>query len=121
MDCAISNHAIYAVDVLWSSLVVCPLIITYWSGTWRLLDLIFASSDALRDALFCMSAGFIVTFAGYEILPLLEKIVGALNGVRHFIVSRFFLYFYAFGMIAYWRGMWNCVEIWAGRMLHSFC
>jgi Fuseless len=115
-----TNHADYVIDVLWSSTVVCPLIIIYWSGTWRLLDLIFASSDELHSAVFCMIIGFIILFAGYEILPRLEEIAGVLNGICHLVVSRSFLYIYAFGMIAYWRGVWNCAELWAGEVLCSF-
>jgi len=106
----------HVADVIWSSAVVCPLIIVYWSGTWRLLDLGLASFDSSFGAIYCMICGLLLTFSGYIILPLLARVAGPLNSLHHVLVSRSFLYFYALGVIVYWRGVWNFAEHWTGSI-----
>jgi Fuseless len=112
-----SKRVFYVINVVWSCAVICPLIIVYWSGTWGLLDLCFASFDATSDVIYCSTFGSLVTISGYIVLPLLAHVAGSLNSMRHLVVSRLFLYIYAFGMIAYWRGVWNCAELLAGMHL----
>ena len=103
-----------ALDVLWSCYVICPLIIVFWSGTWRILDLSFFSLDAFSAAVWCWLLGFLITLAGYFVLPFLEATAGTSDDYRHIVISKSFLYVYAFGMIAHWRGIWGIAEIWTG-------
>ena len=108
------KHVGYIADALWSCTVVCPLIIVYWSGTWRLLDLMCGTSDPYLGAYYCLVIGAVANVTGYYGLPLLSKFAGSLDGLQHILISRLFLYVYAFNVIVYWRGVWNFADLLAG-------
>ena len=51
----------------------------------------------------------------YMVLPLLKKCVLDGFSARHVVISRIYLYFYCFGALNYWRGIWDLMDLFASK------
>ena len=110
------------IDILWSCFVVTPLVVFYWSGTWKLLDayvLPVSATDGvpLLSSYVSLGIGTAIGLSGYLVLPLLSEHVNPQWSVKHVIVSRIFSYIYVFGILNFWRGVWNITDHFVGTDL----
>ena len=110
------------IDILWSCFIVTPLVVFYWSGTWKLLDayvLPVSATDGvpLLSSYVSLGIGTAIGLSGYLVLPLLSEHVNPQWSVKHAIVSRIFSYIYVFGILNFWRGVWNITDHFVGTDL----
>lgn len=110
------------VDTLWSCFIVTPLVIFYWSGTWKLVDSYILpdkelDKPSLLSSYVSLGIGTAIGITGYLILPLLSEHINPQWTTKHVIVSRLFSYVYAFGTLNFWRGIWNLMDHFVGTGL----
>lgn len=116
------NFCLRVVDALWSCFVVAPLVVFYWSGTWKLSDhYILPDNDSEApletSSYVSLGIGIAVGLGGYLILPVLQERFHAEWTLKHVTVSRIFSYIYAFGVLSFWRGVWNITDHLVGTEL----
>ena len=109
-------------DTLWSCFVVTPLVVLYWSGTWKLVDAYILPDDtggdpSLLSSYVSLGIGIAIGLSGYLILPILSEHINPEWSVKHVLVSRIFSYIYGFGILNFWRGIWNITDHFAGKDL----
>lgn len=101
-------------DILFSSLVVGPLVIIYWMSTWELYDYYISPEDAKISATISLIIGFIGQFV---IIFFQDKIAKLLTfGQRKWInelASRLFSLAFAQTTINLWRGAWKFIDIYS--------
>lgn len=101
-------------DVLFSSLIVGPLVIIYWMSTWTLFDYCITPSDPKISAAISLIIGFggqfLVIFYQDRVARLLtfEKYKW-MNG----IASKVYTIVFAQTTINFWRGMWKFIDIYS--------
>lgn len=104
-------------DSAWSFLVVLPVCVFYWSGTWKLADHYLSltqEKDELLTYYLSLAIGLSFGLSGYFILPVLGRCILPQNSTLHLCVSRIFIYLFAFGTVNYWRGIWMITDHFLG-------
>lgn len=102
-------------DTAWSCFVITPLCVFYWSGTWKLVDKYIFPENNQTSMYISLGIGAPIGICGYLILPLMAKHVTPACEVKHIIISRVFTFIYAFGILNYWRGIWNIMDHFVGK------
>lgn len=96
---------VYCLDCLFSLLLVTPLSVLWWFGTWTILDIYNV------PWLVC----FLVGLFGYYIVafwvaPVLGSRIVAECSVKHVIISRVLNYVIAWLFVLGWRGLWYWMD-----------
>merc|ERR1719312_567782 len=105
----------------WSSLVVAPLVVLFWRGTWDLFDELifpeFPALDAPSNESQKEKSGLVSFFVGLfirMILDLAKFHLGEFLNSKHVIVKKIggLLYcaVYAIAGILFWRGTWYLMK-----------
>jgi len=110
-------------DFLWSGLVVAPLVVTYWRGTWDLLaDLVYPPSSGdtsvepypiqkQLSGLVCYLLGVLVRIA----LDLIKENVGQFLAIKPKCLRKsltwLFTTVYALAGVSFWRGVWFLMKM----------
>ena len=99
-------------DVLFSSVVVGPLVVCYWITTWKIFDLFIKPDDPRLSA----TISFIIGFTGQLIFVFYQnEIRKSFKFENHkfinFVVSKVYILLFAQTCISFWRGVWNFVDI----------
>lgn len=98
-------------DTLFALAVVAPLVVTFWSTTWKLYDIFI-----LPDQPFLSGAvSWLFGFSGQIVLMYhQDSIKNLLNfGNRNFlnvIVLKIYALFLGHTFVSFWRGVWNSVD-----------
>ncbi|CAH0396169.1 unnamed protein product [Bemisia tabaci] len=102
-------------DILMTTLVISPLVISYWRGTWFLMDIYLFPESPMRTALASIAIGFLPIF----VFTLLQgAFADWLHPSKHRLLwygaSR--LYTAAFGVacVNSWRGVWKTLDLYTG-------
>lgn len=96
-----------AIDIVFASFVITPLVVIYWLTTWRLCDVYIKPDDPETSAVISFAIGlvgqFVLTFYQNAIAELLnfEKC-----RLLNFIASKLYALFAAVTCINLWRGLW---------------
>jgi len=105
-------------DLLWSALVVAPLVVLFWRGTWDVLDLVIYPPNTGGDAAENLSRRQLSGLVSY-LLGLFSRIFLDLIKfhLKEFLNRRPTLMqtlgglvyrgIYAFSGVAFWRGIWD--------------
>lgn len=103
-------------DSLFSSLVVAPLVVSYWRGTWNLLAFYLIPHNKIQSSV----ASLIIGIIGHLVFTIWQ---GSLR--NHFDPSRHRLTFYCgsriysslFGIVCVncWRGGWQLIDHYTAR------
>lgn len=98
-------------DVLFSLIVVGPLVIIYWISIWKIFDFYITPGDQKLSAVISfvigLSGQFVLTFFQDEIAKILKfKKRKFLN----LIVSKVYSLFFAATLISLWRGVWKFAD-----------
>lgn len=94
-------------DVIFSSVVVGPLVIAYWVSVWKFCDIFIASNDDKLSAAISFAFGF----GGQFLLMLFQAPIGnLLKFKKHkfikLLVSRAYAFLFALTNINLWRAAW---------------
>ncbi|XP_052899419.1 uncharacterized protein LOC128305841 [Anopheles moucheti] len=99
------------VNNIYAALVIGPLVICFWRGTWNLMDrLLFPQNEELR-----MIALLVAGFGGHLLFMLLQtKLQRWLDveerPVSFYLLSRIYTYVYGSMCVATWRGGWIMID-----------
>uniref|UniRef100_A0A1L8D9T0 Putative conserved plasma membrane protein n=1 Tax=Nyssomyia neivai TaxID=330878 RepID=A0A1L8D9T0_9DIPT len=97
-------------DTILSTLVVGPLVISYWRGTWNLMDLYLFPNDKILSA----SASLGIGVVGHLICTLFQDAFKHLHPNHHritfYVISRLYTAIYGVICINGWRGGWQLID-----------
>lgn len=99
-------------DVLIGTLVITPLVIAYWRGTWGLFDTYVFPDYPLASALTSVGIGFGILFV-FNLFQ--KKIKDTLNPDIHrlvfYLLSRLYTKLFSIACVNSWRGIWRTLDI----------
>lgn len=99
-------------DVLIGTLLITPLVITYWRGTWGLFDTYVFPNQPLASALTSVGIGFGILFV-FNLFQ--KKIKDTLNPDIHrlafYLLSRLYTKLFSIACVNSWRGIWRTLDI----------
>jgi hypothetical protein len=103
-------------DTLYSSFVVCPLVIAYWRGTWNLSDLYLYPNNKIQSSF----ASLLLGIVGHLVFTIWQgSFEKFLNPDRHrlifYIASRLYTAIYGIICVNCWRGGWQLVDHYTAR------
>ena len=105
----------YLVDAMFSVVVIFPLIVAFWSGSWKIVDLYCTpKGDKIFSSWLSLALGSFICVIVFFLLPLAQGRVEVSNNARHVIVSRLLNYVSAWGVIFFWRGVWDFTDKFIG-------
>jgi len=111
-------------DLLWTCVVVAPLVVLYWRGSWDLLDdlvypftsdvgvtLPFTAIKKQKSGLVCYLVGLLIRVS----LDLSKFHIGEFLGTKHklirFCCGWIFNAIYALAGVSFWRGVWFLMKL----------
>lgn len=100
-------------DYAIAGLVVSPLTVTYWRGTWGLLDALLLPADPLASALLSLIAGLAANLAFTLVQDLLSATCRP-GRLSYYISSRCYTAAFALSCVGSWRGAWQLLDLLAG-------
>jgi hypothetical protein len=109
----------YALDQLFAVVVVGPLVVGFWRGTWLLLDLYLTPDDPKLSNWITLVVGN----AGLFVLAVLQEPLKALrphNKVLQVLLLRFYIYAASVFSVCQWRGVWVLLDLYHGMTAASF-
>lgn len=105
-------------DVLFALIVVAPLVVIFWSTTWKLYDLfLLPDQPALSGAI-----SWLFGFCGQMVLMFYQDSIKKLLkfGNRNFvnsIILKVYALFLGHAFVSFWRGVWNFVDVTSSKDL----
>ncbi|XP_050089560.1 uncharacterized protein LOC126573456 isoform X1 [Anopheles aquasalis] len=106
------EHLLQLIDYLYASLVVAPLVVGYWRGTWNLMAEYIYPSDLRTSLLVSLAIGIV----GHLMFNLFQASFRQhLNADKHRIVfyvgSRGYTFLYGMVCVNGWRGGWQLIDL----------
>ncbi|XP_039283987.1 uncharacterized protein LOC111059918 isoform X2 [Nilaparvata lugens] len=109
-----------ALDMLISSVLISPLVVSYWRGTWCLMDhYVFPERDDYSSYV-----SLCVGFSGLLLFTLLQRPLATyLDPEKHrlfyYISSRLYTAIFGFCCVNSWRGAWKFLDVYTGDSLDA--
>ena len=110
---------LFALDQIFAILVIGPLVIGFWRGTWSLLDIYVTPDDPLTSHLVTAGVGNV----GLFLLAVLQEPLKAYRPnwwLVAFILPRLYVYVAGVFSVCQWRGLWAGLDIFHGMTTESF-
>lgn len=103
------------IDALFSCLIIAPLVIGYWRGTWYLSDFYIFPHD-LRANLFVSGVcGIFMQILFTYFQDVFKRNIGPeKQQLLYYVISRFYTYVYGLACINMWRGGWKALDYYCG-------
>lgn len=106
------ERSLTLVDTLICLLVIFPLSVLHWRGTWQLQDEYFLPDNLLSSSWISLTIGANVCILELLMQPLLQELLAIIdNHVVYILVSRLHLYVHGWAVMCYWRGIWNLLDL----------
>uniref|UniRef100_A0A1B0CBC9 Uncharacterized protein n=1 Tax=Lutzomyia longipalpis TaxID=7200 RepID=A0A1B0CBC9_LUTLO len=97
-------------DTILSTVVVGPLVISYWRGTWNLMDLYLFPNNTILSAYASLTIGVV----GHIVFTLCQDTLKQLHPNHHritfYVISRLYTAVYGVICINGWRGGWQLID-----------
>jgi len=106
--------ALFLVDNLLSAVVIGPLVVCYWRGTWELLDVFLFPDDKAASGWTCTAVGNVgLLCLVYAQKPLARWIHA--DRTLHWVLG-YHAYTYVLGAlnVCHWRGVWLLLDHYTG-------
>lgn len=108
-------------DVMFSSLLAAPATISYWRGTWNLIDIFLFPNDALLSA---FSSCFIGTIGHFVFYYYQRRFSQSFHPDKHritfMIISRMYTAIYGVVCVNGWRGGWSLMDLYIPKKVHTY-
>lgn len=106
------EHLLQLIDYLYASLVVAPLVVGYWRGTWNLMAEYIYPSDLTTSLLVSLAIGIV----GHLMFNLFQASFRQhLNADKHriafYVGSRVYTFLYGVVCVNGWRGGWQLIDL----------
>ncbi|XP_049301667.1 uncharacterized protein LOC125775166 isoform X2 [Anopheles funestus] len=100
------------IDYLYASLVVAPLVVCYWRGTWNLMGEYIYPSDVTTSLIVSLAIGIV----GHLVFNIFQSTLRQyLNADKHriayYIGSRMYTTIYGVVCVNGWRGGWQLIDL----------
>ncbi|KAL1463511.1 hypothetical protein WDU94_015257 [Cyamophila willieti] len=99
-------------DILIGTLIITPLVITYWRGTWGLFETYVFPKSLLFSSLTSVAIGFGILFV-FNLFQ--KKIKDTLNPDIHrlvyYILSRLYTKLFSIACVNSWKGIWGILDL----------
>jgi len=113
-----SDCIYYMVNWFWSAIVVAPVVVIYWRGTWDLLaDLVYPNNvqhpatQRQISGLVCYLAGLVTRIVMDMVKGSLQKFLEDKEEIIMKVVSWLFTALYALAGVSFWRGVWFLMKM----------
>lgn len=112
-----------AFNIFFTVVVIGFGVVSYWRGTWVILDLYMHPEDKKKSGWTCLIAGECLLLVTFPIHLQLKKLSAHIKNYGRVIrwgfalVERIWTYVVAFGVVLVWRGIWY---LWDGLCHHLF-
>lgn len=98
-------------DVLFALIVVAPLVVTFWSTTWKLYDLFIFPNDPVVSGAVSWSFGFCGQMILLFYQDSLKKIlVFEKRNFVNILIIKIYALFLGHTFVSFWRGVWSFVD-----------
>lgn len=99
-------------DFVFSSLVVCPCVVTYWRGAWGLMDIYTQDFSPLTSGLISSGIGLL----GHAFFTIFQQCFEDnfhpdKHRLLYYVTSRLYTVFFAFTCVNGWRGPFGLLDI----------
>lgn len=99
-------------DVIFSSLVVCPCVVAYWRSVRGLMDVYLQTLPPLTSGLLSACIGLV----GHVIFAMGQKLLEhnfhpKKHKILFYLTSRIYTACFAFTCVNVWRGIWSILDI----------
>lgn len=99
-------------DILFSLLIVGPLVVIYWVTTWKICDIFIKPEEPQLSA----TISFVIGFSGQFALVFYQDLITKSLKFKkckflNLIVSKLYALFAALTCISFWRGVWKFIDI----------
>ncbi|XP_041372496.1 uncharacterized protein LOC121385781 [Gigantopelta aegis] len=109
------DRVVGVLDFLISNLVIGPLVVFYWRGTWELLDVhLFPESPELSNWV-SLIIGVVIAVASGLLQSAFCWVSLRISPAVLVIFSRVYGYVLAFGVVNHWRGVWLLLNAYTGN------
>ena len=101
------------VDNLCCLLLLFPLAIFHWRGTWDLLDVYIFPDNENLSSWTTLAIGVNVCVLGYLVQPALLAYLDWQTVRQRILYSttlRVYMYLHGWGVLCFWRGVWNLLD-----------
>ncbi|XP_022121334.2 uncharacterized protein LOC110997473 [Pieris rapae] len=98
-------------DEVFGSAVVAPAVVTYWRGTWSLMDFYVLPKEPVNSGIVALVFGWCVNFFLCVFQTLLSKHIRPDKGrFTYYVLSRLYTYVAALACVGVWRGVRNLLD-----------
>ncbi|ELU16529.1 hypothetical protein CAPTEDRAFT_148107 [Capitella teleta] len=110
-----------AIDQLFAILVIAPLVIGFWRGTWSLLDIYITPEDPWRSHWITIGVGN----CGLFLLAVFQDPLQRLHTnskwkVVKMVMPRVYVYVGSLLSVCQWRGLWGGLDVFSGMTSSSY-
>lgn len=102
-------------DTCITNVVIAPIAIGYWRGTWILSNYYIFSNDLVLSLAVSWIAGTTVQiFFTFAQTYLTKKLDPEKHRISFYTISRLYTYLYGLACVNAWRGSWNALDYFCG-------
>lgn len=107
--------SLMAVDALLSTVVITPVVVTYWRITWKLMDLYVVPGHRAWSTAASVGIGFLGLFAFTLAQHRLKTFLRPRKHTAvYYIMSRGYTAAFAYSCVNSWRGVWDAMDMTTG-------
>lgn len=109
----VTVHAAFLafLDIMFASTIAAPFVVTYWRGTWNMMDLLIFPDNKLYSAISSVLIGNVGHFIFYYYQGKFTKTFHPdKHRITYLIISRMYTYIYGIVCVNGWRGGWILME-----------
>lgn len=114
MNCKPLKHCgfgLMVADVFISTVIIFPLSVLHWDGTWVLQDEYFFPENEYISTMVSLTLGATVCTFQLLMQPQLAEWVKSDTPAAYIFITRLHLYIHGWAILCYWRGIWNMLDL----------
>ena len=108
-------------DMLFIPLVITPLVLLYWWGTWLLIDelCITIGLDMGHCGLLFLAIGIVGEWVYCALQNYMKKWFYVRSAAGRYVIAHIFLYISSFLSVSHWVGVWLTLDAYVGAYCHN--
>ncbi|ESO07620.1 hypothetical protein HELRODRAFT_170165 [Helobdella robusta] len=113
LTCSSRKHCslgLMIADVFISTLIIFPLTVLHWDGTWVLQDEYFFPDNEQISTLLSFTLGATICMFQLLMQPQLAEWITTDTPAIYILVTRIHFYIHGWAILCYWRGTWNLLD-----------
>lgn len=107
--------ALVAVDAALSTVIITPVVVTYWRITWKLMDIYLLPAHKAWSVAASVGIGFlglfVFTFFQHRLKRYLKP---RKHTATYYVISRLYTAAFAYSCVNSWRGIWDAMDMVTG-------